>query len=400
MKESKLSFLSGSLLWFGAAISIAEIMTGASLASLGFGKGMLAIILGHLIGCTLFYYAGLIGAKSKLSAMESVGLSFGRYGSVFFSLINVLQLVGWTAVMIITGANAVGMVVNDKVGISSNLIWCILIGGLNIIWIEIGLKNIGKVNNIAVFALLILTVILGIMVFHGGTPTKVDNVISFGLALELSIAMPISWLPLISDYTKHTDKPVGFTLISTVSYFIGSSFMYAIGLGAAYYLGNSDVVQILVGAGLGVAALLIILLSTITTSYLDVFSASESVHNIYSKWDKKIVGIVVCLVGTVIAMFTPIEQYQNFLYLIGSFFVPMATILITDYFVLRKRENTNKQSYINAVLFIIGFVIYRVFLGIDTILGSTIPVILIVFVLSIIVNLGFDMTKKEGKKNV
>jgi len=105
-------------------------------------------------------------------------------------------------------------------------------------------------------------------------------------------------------------------------------------------------------------------------------------------------------VGTVIVMFTPIEQYQNFLYLIGSFFVPMATILITDYFVLRKRENTNKQSYINAVLFIIGFVIYRVFLGIDTILGSTIPVILIVFVLSIIVNLGFDMTKKEGKKNV
>ncbi len=397
MKEGKLSFLSGSLLWFGAAISIAEIITGALLAPLGFGKGMLAIIVGHLIGCVLFYFAGLIGARSKLSAMESVGLSFGRYGSVFFSVINVLQLVGWTAVMIISGANAVGTVVNDKIGASGNLIWCILIGALNIIWIVVGLNNIGKVNNFAVIALFVLTAILGITVFHGGTPAKMDEVMTFGLGLELSIAMPISWLPLISDYTKDTKKPVGFTLLSTTSYFIGSCFMYAIGLGAAYYMGNSDVVQILMNAGLGVAALLIILLSTVTTSYLDVFSASESMHNIHSKWDKKIVGIVICVIGTIIAMFTPIEQYSNFLYLIGSFFVPMATILITDYFVLKRRENSKLQTYQNAVLWVVGFITYRAFLKIDTVLGSTIPVVIIVFLLSILVHIIFE---KVGRKNV
>lgn len=397
MKESKLSFLSGSLLWFGAAISIAEIITGTLLAPLGFGKGMLAVILGHLIGCVLFYYAGLIGAKSRLTAMESVGLSFGRYGSIFFSLINILQLIGWTAVMIISGANAFGTVVNDSLKIPNNLVWCLLIGALNVVWIVVDLKNIGKVNNIAVFSLFVLTAILGATVFHGGAPEKTKDVMSFGLALELSIAMPISWLPLISDYTKDSDKPVGFTLISTASYFIGSSFMYAIGLGAAYYMGNSDVVQILMKAGLGVAAMLIILLSTVTTSYLDVYSASESMHNIYSKWNKKWVGIAVCLLGTAIAMFTPIEQYQNFLYLIGSVFVPMATIMITDYFILRNRANSKKQSIVNAVLWVIGFVIYRIFLGIDTLLGSTIPVIIIVCALSVITNL---IIEKVGKKNV
>ncbi len=397
MKENKLSFLSGSLLWFGAAISIAEIITGTFLAPLGFGKGMLAIILGHLIGCVLFYYTGLIGAKSKMTAMESVSLSFGRPGSVFFSIINVLQLVGWTAVMIISGANAFGTVVNGPLNLSNNLIWCLLIGALNVIWIIVDLKNIGKINNIAVAALLILTVVLGFTVFHGGAPVKSSEVMSFGLALELSIAMPISWLPLISDYTKNTDEPVRFTLISTVSYFVGSSFMYAIGLGAAYYAGNSDVVQILKSAGLGVAAMFIILLSTITTSYLDVYSAAESVHNIYSKWNKKMIGIGVCFFGTVIAIFTPIEQYQNFLYLIGSVFVPMATILILDYFILHKRENTKGQSIINAILWVIGFVVYRIFIDKEVKFGSTIPVIVIVFILSMLINLFINILLKNRK---
>lgn len=397
MKENKMSFLSGSFLWIGAAISIAEILTGALLAPLGFGIGMVAIIVGHVIGCILFYFIGLIGANSKMSAMESVGLSFGRYGSIFFSALNILQLIGWTAVMIISGASAFGTVANQKLGISGDMLWCVLIGALNIIWIVAGTKHVGKLNNVAVGALFVLTAILGITIFNGGEATKVNEVMSFGLALELSIAMPVSWLPLISDYTKNTNKPVGFTLTSTVSYFLGSSFMYAIGLGAAIFAGSSDIVEILMRAGFGVAAMLIVILSTVTTTYLDVYSAGESMLNICPKWNKKLTGIAVCVVGTLIALFTPIEQYQNFLYLIGSVFVPMATILITDYFILKKREVTKTRGVINAGLWIAGFIIYRKFLGIDTLLGSTIPVVLIVMALCIITNF---IIKRWVKGNV
>jgi len=386
MNEKKLSFLSGSLLWFGAAISITEILTGALLAPLGLRLGVAAIVSGHFIGCILLYLAGLIGAKSKRSAMESVELSFGRFGSVFFSFLNILQLVGWTAIMILSGANALGSVANDKLGLAGNMLWCVLIGLLIVIWILAGLQNIGRLNIVAVGALFILTAILGVIVFKGGVLLKTNEIMSFGLALELSIAMPVSWLPLISDYTKNTDRPVQFTFVSTMSYFLGSCSMYVIGLGAAIFTGSSDVVQILMNAGLGIAAMLIVILSTVTTTFLDVYSASESMLNIRPKWNGKATGIAVCIIGTLIAMYTPIEQYENFLTLIGSVFVPMAAILITDYFILKKRDDVKKLNFLNACLWIVGFIIYRFFLNIDTVLGSTVPVVLIMMCLCILTN--------------
>lgn len=397
MVENKMSFLSGSLLWFGAAISIAEILTGTLLAPLGFGTGMAAIIAGHLVGCVLFYFAGLIGAKSGTSAMESVCFSFGKYGSVFFSILNVLQLVGWTAVMIISAARAFGPITGESMGFSGEMIWCVFIGLLVIIWILAGLKNIGKLNNIAVWALFILTAVLGFIVFKGGSTETVNQFMSFGLGLELSIAMPISWLPLISDYTKNTDKPVKFTLTSTASYFLGSCFMYSMGLGAAIFAGNSDIVQILTGKGLGAAALLIVVLSTVTTTFLDVYSAGESIRTISPKLNGKAAAVTVCIIGTLVAMFTPIEQFENFLYLISSVFVPMAVILITDYFILKKRDKSRKLNMLNACLWGAGFIIYRIFLGFDTVLGSTIPVVIIVGLLCIIANFTIE---KVVRKNV
>lgn len=396
MEERKMSFWSGSLLWFGAAISIAEILTGTLITPLGFRKGLLAILLGHLIGGILFYAAGLIGAKNKVSAMESVRFSFGRYGSVFFSVLNVLQLVGWTAVMIISGAEALGSVANGYFGRFGNAVWCVVIGALVVLWIVAGLKNLSKLNNIAVLALFVLCAVLGVVVFRQGSVHAVSGSITFCMALELAIAMPISWLPLVSDYTKNTDKPVAFTAVSSVCYFFGSCFMYTIGLGAAVFTGSSDIVQILQAAKLGIAAVLIVVLATVTTTFLDVYSAGESMRNIVPKWNGKIIGIAVSVIGTVIALFSPIERYQDFLYLIGSVFVPMAAILITDAFILRKPATGKKVSILNSVLWGIGFILYRFFLKRDTVLGSTVPVVLIVIILCIAAN---TILKKVEKKH-
>lgn len=392
MEENRMSTLGGSLLWFGAAISIAEIISGALLAPLGFAKGIIAIILGHLLGCVLFYFVGMIGAKSKKGAMESTGITFGRYGSLFFSVLNILQLIGWTAVMIISGAEAM----NAATGSSYSFVWCVIIGLLIIMWILVGLKNISKINYVAVTALFVLSVVLGVVVFKGGTSTSLTETMSFGLALELSIAMPISWLPLISDYTKNTNTPVKFTAVSSISYFIGSCCMYIIGLGAALFAGTSDIVSILTASGLGIAAMIIVILSTVTTTFLDAYSAGESMVNIWGGLNPKLAGVIISIIGTGIAIFVPILQFENFLYLIGSVFVPMATIMIADYFIAKNKDSSVKINITNLLLWVVGFVVYRLFLGIDTVLGSTIPVVFIVLLLSIIANL----IKKAVKKNV
>ena len=72
------STFSNSLIWFGAGVSLAEILTGTYFAPLGMGKGIAAILLGHVIGCVLFFLAGLIGGRERKSAMETTKMSFAQ----------------------------------------------------------------------------------------------------------------------------------------------------------------------------------------------------------------------------------------------------------------------------------------------------------------------------------
>lgn len=381
MENYKTSTLSNGLLWFGAAVSIAEIFTGALFVPLGFAKGFYAIITGHIIGCILLYYVGIIGARSGKSSMESVGLSFGNKGRNFFALFNVLQLVGWTAVMIIQGSRAMGIMLNTSAGTQSDLVWCIIIGAAILAWVIIGPKNLEKVNIVAVGGLFILTILLGFTVFKGVSKTNIIGEMSFGAAIELSIAMPLSWLPLISDYTKDAKYPLTATRVSVATYFVGSVLMYTIGLGAAIFTGESDIATIMYKAGFGILGVLIILFSTVTTTYLDVYSAGVSIKTINERLSEKNMAIIVCIIGTAIAIFMPVEQYENFLYLIGSIFTPMVAVLIADYFILKKDNLKKSVDITNFIIWIVGFSIYRMLLNMNIIIGSTIPVMIITVII-------------------
>jgi putative hydroxymethylpyrimidine transporter CytX len=206
----------------------------------------------------------------------------------------------------------------------------------------------------------------------------------FGAAIELSAAMPLSWLPLISDYTRDAKHPIAATRVSVITYFAGSVFMYTIGLGAAIFTGKSDIAVIMYKAGFGILGVLIILFSTVTTTYLDVYSAGVSLKTIYAGLPEKSMAVAVGLIGTAIAIFTPVEQYQNFLYLIGSVFAPMISVLITDYFILKKDSMKKSVDVTNFIIWLIGFIIYRVLLNMNLAIGSTIPVMIITVIICVI----------------
>ncbi|MEG1682408.1 MAG: putative hydroxymethylpyrimidine transporter CytX [Oscillospiraceae bacterium] len=392
MQETKTSVFSNGLIWFGAAVSIAEILTGTLLAPLGFAKGLAAILLGHLFGCLLLYAAGLIGAKTEKSAMETVKLSFGEKGSLLFSSLNVLQLVGWTAVMIVSG----GAAASSVIALGGTWVWSLIIGGLILVWILVGLKNLGKLNLVAMGGLLLLTIVMSAVVFRGDLTAAATGDMRFGAAVELSVAMPLSWLPLISDYTRVARKKQAATFVSAAVYFAGSSWMYVIGMGAALFTGESDIAKIMVSAGLGLAGLLIIIFSTVTTTFLDVYSAGVSCVSLSGKINEKWAAIVVCVVGTALAIFAPTSQFEGFLYLIGSVFAPMIAILITDFFVLKKDSSALRFDRTNLLLWAVGFAAYRVMMRIDTPIGNTMPVMVIVSVLCIALHA--ITVKNKGKK--
>ena len=368
-----------------AAVSIAEILTGTYLATLGFARGLQAIILGHLIGCALFFLSGLIGGQTGKSAMETVKISFGEKGALLFVAMNVLQLIGWTAIMIISGARAAATVADPSLGFSSKWIWCLVIGGLILVWIMIGVRNLGKLNTVAMVALFVLTIILSMIVFRGKSGGAITDDLSFGAAVELSAAMPLSWLPLISDYTREAKKPFKATAVSAIVYFFASSWMYAIGMGAAIFTGESDIAAIMLQAGLGILGVIIIIISTVSTTFLDAYSAGVSSASISSKIKEKKSAIVICVIGILLAIFTPIENFETFLYLIGSVFAPMIAIQIADYYIMKRKTIKNRVDMTNLIIWLVGFAIYRVMLQIDTPVGSTLPVMVITIVICLIV---------------
>ena len=379
-KKGGTSLFENGLIWFGAGVSIAEILTGTYFAELGFKRALLAILIGHIIGCAMFFLAGVIGGKQRLSAMETAKNSFGRIGGQFFAIMNVIQLVGWTSIMIYDGALAA----NGIFSIGS-WVWCLVIGALIILWIMIGIADLGKLNTVAMAALFILTLVLCKVIFIDGSISSaaVSDGMSFGAAIELAVAMPLSWLPLIADYTREAEKPVKAAAVSTAVYGAVSCWMYIIGMGAAVFTGESDIALIMVKAGLGVLGLIIVIFSTVTTTFLDAYSAGISQESITPKVKGKYVAVVVAAIGTVAAMIFPMDDITDFLYLIGSVFAPMIAIQIADYFIIHRDRREITVDVRNSIIWIIGFILYRLFMKIDIPVGNTLPDMMITILLCI-----------------
>ncbi len=388
-QSKSLTFWDFTFLWCGASISIAEILSGGYIASLGFKKGVISIILGHLIGTILLVSGGIIGTREKVPSMTSTRISFGSYGTYLFSILNVLQLLGWTAVMIKAASTSLNQISIKLWSMDNPSLWILLIGILIVAWLAFGIKGFKRLNSIAVILLFLLTLVLGWVIFRSDNLLTAPTVsgLSFGGALELSVVMPLSWLPLIADYTRFARSEKEGVLGSFVGYFFGSCWMFIIGLGAAIVSNNPDPSAIMLAANLGVTAFGIVVLSTVTTTFLDAYSAGVTFLNITPKLKEKTVVMIMTVLGTALAIIFPIENYQNFLYAIGSVFAPLFAVLLTDYFIIKKQTKIDSNLMVNMgaiLVWLTGVVMYYVFLKFDFVLGATVPSMIITSLLYII----------------
>jgi putative hydroxymethylpyrimidine transporter CytX len=383
--QKKIGGFSLFALWFGAAVSLAEIMTGSLIAPLGIKTGIIVILLGHLIGTLILSLTGIIGFREKKPSLISSRISMGRHGSYIISLFNIIQLIGWTAIMLIQCTRSLQSITGKLLGFNNFTALLIFTGILVAIWALSTERGITGVNNIAVILLLLLCIFMLKAFLSGGVIQPIDGTISWGLALELSIIMPLSWVPLISDYTMSGKTLKGSFFGSFAGYFLGSSFMYIIGLLFALYSGSSDAIGVLLGLNMGYAVLLIVILSTVTTTFLDVYSAVMSTLNISTKLSKQKLIIIFTALGTVLALYFPMNQYESFLYMIGSLFAPAFSVIIADYFIYKQDRSVSSFNIPGIMAITVGIFSYYKLIAMDLIVGSTIPaMVLTVFIYAII----------------
>lgn len=369
--DNRTGLFTNIIIWFGVAISVSEIQAGIQIASAApLNSIWVPLILGHLIGGVLLYFVGLIGARLRVNAMESIKSTFGNLGSKFFASLNVLQLIAWVAVLNAQGAMAL-MGLNIPISFA---LTCVILAVLIAIWVFIGLRRTSKITSIIMMVLTALLVILSVRLLAMGgynlMPVANSETLTFWNIFEISIAMPISWLPVISDYTKDVENPKKATALSALAYTVASLWMYFIGI-EVVCMGTLDISQAILISGLGVQGVIILVLSTVTTNFLATNSAGESAKAIFSRLDPKLAGVVVSFLSAGLAISGIMDHYISFLYLISSVFAPMASVLVVSFY-FGNDNNEAKDWYWNIFSWFAGFAVYQITAGLDSIfLGPT-----------------------------
>ncbi|MGE5541942.1 MAG: cytosine permease, partial [Bacillota bacterium] len=272
-------------IWTGAGISLAEVLAGGFLAEAGLLVGMAANFLGHLVGTTLLALGGVAGTAYGIPSMVSVRPSFGVRGSYLASVLNVIQLVGWTGIMLVVAAKSLAAVSLELFGFHGYLVWVVVIGVATTAWAWVGRAGWRWLEPVVSGLLLALSLYVGYRILsmaglRGFQAVDQGGGMSFGYATDLVIAMPLSWLPLVADYSRFGRSAPGSFSGCWEGYFVSSSLMYALGLTAALATGTADIVQVLTRLGMGATALFIVAFSTLTTAFLDVYSSAVSAQNL------------------------------------------------------------------------------------------------------------------------
>ena len=335
-----LSAFDSTLLWGNLSVSLLVIVIGALLVpALSLRDALLAILVGAVVGNALLALAALIGADARVPGMVLLRAPLGRRGSYAPTVLNVAQNLGWSTFELIIIAAAAAALSQHVFGWSGKWLWTIAFGVLS--W---GLGLLGPIGFVrrylrkfASWALLFSMAYLtywAISKSHlhafwarpgkGGFP-------SFGQAVDLVIGSVVSWTPLAADYTRFARTRRGAAVGAGLGYFVPT--IWCVGLGILIVLargvGDAQALPAAVAAAGGIAflALLAITIDESEKAFADIYSTAVSIQNVLPRASQRLLITLVSIAATGLALVLNLGNYQDFLYLLGSFFVPLFGVL-------------------------------------------------------------------------
>ena len=374
-EERVFGFSSHLSLWFSLGVGLLVIQVGAYLVpAVGTSDALWAIALGSLIGAGLLGWTAAIGTRTGLS---SAGLMHATYGSAFARLpvvLNIVQLLGWTAFELVVMRDGTLAIVNKAFGtahgtlglVLATLLWggvlALLMTGSMLTLVRRFVARVGL--PLVVLSLLWLSWhFLGVLQSKGWEAFMQrpgNGSMSMLSALGLVMAMPVSWLPLVADYARH-GRSSRSTLGGTwLGYALANAWCYALGvLVASVSEPGTDLVTALLLAQGGLLALGLILLDELDNAYGDVYSAAVSSSSLRQgslrRW-----GVWIAVVCTGMAMVLPMHSLEPFLLMLSSVFVPLYGVILgrlgLGNAAQPERTAVNRTA---VLLWVLGIVVYH-----------------------------------------
>ena len=342
------------VLWADLGVSLLVMVVGMFLVpGLSLAQALVAILVGAVIGNLLLGLIATIGSDTGVPTMVLFRPVLGRRGSFLPTLLNVFQLMGWATFEIIVMAQAATVLSRQLLGVGGYLWWVAVFSLFTIAMALGGPVLVVKqwMEKFALWGVLItflwVTVaVLATYDLRAMFAKAATGEMSFWLAVDLVAVMPISWVPLVADYSRFARTRRGAFWGTGVGYFVSHVWFYALGavLGLSAAVAgdpNAPIAPLLAAiAGLtaGWAALFILLVGETDEGFANVYSAAVSTQNLLPEVGQRTLVAVFGGLCFVLAATVPLVQYESFLLLIGSVFIPLLGILTADYFLLRGRR--------------------------------------------------------------
>ena len=388
-------------LWFSLGVGLLVMQIGAYLVpAMGTQDALLAIVVGSVLGAGLLAWVAKIGCDTGLS---SAGLMHRVYGSAFARLpvvLNIVQLVGWTTFELVVmrdGSAAMFDSTWSVVPVAATLLW----GG--VLTLLMASSMLGLVRSfvsrlglpLVVLSLLWLTwQFVGLLQAQGfGEFWRRPGTGGMGFlsAVDLVIAMPVSWLPLIADYARHGKDSRSAMSGSWIGYVFANIWCYVLGvMVVSVSAPDANLVNTLLLAQGGLLALGFILLDELDNAYGDVYCAAVNSHSLWSKLSLKQWGLVAAVACTGLAVVLPMHELEPFLLMLSSVFVPLYGVILGRLGTGSGLGETRSVHWGAAAIWLLGAAVFHACAQWAPQWGSALPCLAVTFAVAWLTRPSFE----------
>ncbi len=376
-----LGFWDFFVLWSDLGEGLLVLLAGTLLVpGLGLGQALLAIVIGTVLGNVLLALAGAIGSDTTVPTMVLLRPALGIRGSYLPTVLNIIQLIGWGSFEVFIMAQAANGISKALFGFQNLVLWAFLFAAFCTLMAISGPLVVIRqwLEKFAIWAVSAITLYLTWYLFahydlRALLPRPGDGSLPFWLGVDLVVAMPVSWLPLVADYNRFARRTGGAFWGTYIGYFIANIWFYALGALFVLALKTQDLIPAIMSVVGGWAALLLLLADETHNGFANIYSTAVSIQNIVPKAKQRVLAVVIGAICFIVAIEVNIVQYENFLFLIGAFFVPLFGVLAADYFILRRRHYDvaalyrsngpywyrNGTHWWAVAAWVVGFVVYQ-----------------------------------------
>ena len=357
-----LGFADQLAMWANLGISLFGPITGGlvALTTGSVGLAIAAVVVGCGIGALLLGASAMFGATTGAPAMVSLRGLLGRRGSVAPTVLNIAQNLGWATMEIIVISTAGTAVLGEA--------WrwpLVIVSGAAATAMAVRpLGSVRLLRKVMVWLVLAASVFLFVQVLsRPAQAIPQEGVLGFWPGVDLAIAGVISFAPLAADYSRHSRTRAAAFSGATLGYGLAAVGYYTLGVLAIANLGAGDVIAALVALPAGAIALGILLVDEVDEAFANIYSTTMSVQNLFGRLDRRVVAVVIGVIATLVAGFLDLAEYQSFLFLIGSVFVPLFAVAAVDFFaVSRQRWDVSATApfrVVPVIAWACGFVAYQ-----------------------------------------